>query len=74
MSPAKVLVVAGDKGLWAFEHELGVTVQGHVWGPGELLGQTRWVLALPHPNRHGTPWGLDPYIEEETRGQIRGFL
>lgn len=74
LSPAKVLIVAGDKALWAFDHELGVTVQGHVWGPGKLLGQTRWVLAVPHPNRRGPLWGLDPYIEEEIRVQIRGLL
>jgi hypothetical protein len=74
LSPATVLVVAGDKALWAFEHELGVTVEGHVWGPSELLGQKRWVLSLPHPNRRGSLWGLDPYFDEKTRVKIRGFL
>jgi hypothetical protein len=73
-SPARVVIVTGDKALGAFENETGVKLQDRCWGPDELLGATRYVIALPHPNRRGSLWGLDPHLGLARANAVRNFI
>src|SRR5258708_15328360 len=48
-----------------------------VWRRGELLGRTRYVLALPHPNArvpaHGVAGSLGPQLTTELRTFLRSW-
>jgi uracil-DNA glycosylase len=73
LSPAKLLVLVGDKALFASEQHLAVRLMRRIWGPNDLLGQRRWVLSLPHPGSH-KPWGLENYVRADTLAQFQEDL
>jgi hypothetical protein len=72
-SPASVVVLAGDKARDRFLGELGIGLVDRVWGPGELLGRERCVVALPHPNRRGARWGLEAHLGETATRLVTDF-
>ena len=73
LSPAKLLVLVGDKAVFAFQNQLAIRLTGRLWGPDEFLGKRRWVLSLPHPGSHKR-WGLANYIQADTLEALRRDL
>lgn len=74
LSPAKLLVIAGVTARAVFEQQFGVSMDRNAWGPGELMGHRRWVVALRHPNSRGNRWGLEHYIERATLAEMRSSI
>jgi len=85
-SPAGVVVVVGATARGAFEGQLRAQFTGSVqhlsrsawfWRRGELLGRTRYVLTLPHPNArvpaHGVAGNLGPQLTAELRTFLRSW-
>lgn len=83
MSPASVVVVVGATARRAFEDQLRAEFTGSarrfppsawVWNHGELLGHTRYVIALPHPNARVPSHSVVGNIGPELAAKIRAFL
>lgn len=63
-SPAHVVVCVGAWATEAFRLNLEIDMtEGRLWGPTELLGRSRYVLAVPHPGAFGRPKSFEPYFE-----------
>jgi len=82
-SPAGVVVVVGATARRAFEDQLGAEFAGSaerfspsawVWSHGQLLGYTRYVIALPHPNARVPSHSVAGSIGPELTAELRAFL
>jgi Uracil DNA glycosylase superfamily len=82
-SSAGVVVVVGARARRAFESELEAEFTGEVvrlppsswvWQQGELLGRTRYVVALPHPNARVDAHSLAGNLGPQLTAEIRAFL
>lgn len=84
VSPARVVVVVGATARGSFEDQLRAQFTGNVqqlsrsawiWRRGQLLGLTRYVLALPHPNArvpaHDVARNLGPQLTAEVTAFLR---
>lgn len=74
LAAAKVFVLTGKKARSAGEAMLGIHLDDRLWGPGELLGRRRCVIALPHSNERGSLKSIDANLGPERSDVVRAFL
>jgi hypothetical protein len=70
-------VVVVCVGAWAkagFKRAFNIDLAGHSWGPGDVAGRRRYILAVPHPGKFGPPNGFEPYIGAEGLDLLRAAL
>jgi hypothetical protein len=81
-SPARVVIVVGARARGAFEGQLRRHLNGQAlplgsrgWAwHGDLLGRTRYVLTLPHPNARAPSHGLAATLGPDLASEVRAFL
>ena len=74
LAAAKVFVLTGKKAQSTGEAMPGIHLDHRLWGPGELLGRERCVIALPHSNERGSLKGIDANLGPERADVVRAFL
>ena len=74
VSAAKVIVLTGSTALRAFQDKIDIQLDDGLWGPGDLAGQWRCVIWLPHPNARGPRKGLVDNLGPERADVARSLL
>lgn len=73
-SAASVIVLAGSKAKQGFQSEVGIRLIDGFYGPTEVEGRSRCVIALPHPNARGPLKGAAANLGEPTIEIVRSSL
>jgi uracil-DNA glycosylase len=73
-SPAAVVVCVGSWAKAGFKRTFNIDVLDHFWGPAEVAGRRRFILAVPHPGAYGSPKRFEPYIGTDGLARTRALL
>ncbi len=71
---AVVVVCVGTWAKAGFKRTLDIDLPEHIWGPGDVAGRQRMVLAVPHPGAWGTPKRFEPYVGANGLESLRAAL
>ena len=73
-APAVVVICVGDKAKAGFKRTFNTDIPKHIWGPGDVAGRQRLILAVPHPGAFGTPKSFEPYVGTDGLKLLRAAL
>ena len=73
-SAATVVVCVGGWAKAGFKRSFNIDIPEHIWGPGDVAGRQRLILAVPHPGAFGTPKRFEPYVGTDGLNRLRTAL
>ncbi len=73
-TPAAVVVCVGGWAKAGFKRTFNIGIPEHIWGPGDVGGHVRLILAVPHPGAFGSPKSFEPYIGNDGLTRARAAL
>ena len=73
-TPAAVVVCVGGWAKAGFKRTFNIDIPEHIWGPGDVGGHVRLILAVPHPGAFGSPKSFEPYIGNDGLTRARAAL
>jgi hypothetical protein len=73
-SPSVVVICVGGWAKAGFKRAFNIDVPEHIWGPGDVAGLERLILAVPHPGSFGSRKGFEPYVGADGLKRLRAAL